>query len=44
MGAELVVDPHVRAFAEQMQVEIAQDRRKAVGVVEIDDRVAEPGA
>ena len=44
MGAELVVEPLMGAFAEQIQVEIGQDRRKAVGVVEIDHGVAEAGA
>ena len=44
MRAELVVEPLMGAFAEQIEIEIAQDRRKAVGVVEIDDVVAEPGA
>ena len=44
MRAELVVDPLMGAFAEQMEIEVAQDRRKAVGVVELDDIVAEAGA
>ena len=44
MRAELVVEPLMGAFAEQIQVEIGQDRRKAVGVVEIDHGVAEAGA
>ena len=44
MRAELVVDPHMRAFAEQMQIEVAQYGGKAVGIVEIDDGVAETGA
>ena len=44
MRAELVVDPLMGAFAEQIEIEVAQDRRKAVGVVELDDVVAEAGA
>src|SRR6185369_13610803 len=39
--AELVVDSLMGAFAEQMEIEVAQDRRKAVGVVQLDDIVAE---
>ena len=42
--AELVVDPLMGAFAEQMEIEVGQDRRKAVGVVQLDDIVAEAGA
>ena len=34
MGAELVVEAQMRAFAEQVQIEIGQDRRKAVGVLD----------
>ena len=44
MRAELVVEPLMGAFAEQIQIEVGQDRRKAIGVVEIDDGVAEAGA
>ena len=44
MRAELVVEPLVGAFAEQIEVEVGQDRRKAIGVVEIDHGVAEAGA
>ena len=44
MRAELVVDPLMGAFAEQIEIEVGQDRRKAVGIVEIDDVVAEAGA
>ena len=44
MRAELVVDPLMGAFAEQMEIEVGQDRRKAVGIVELDDIVAEAGA
>ena len=34
----------MRAFAEQMQVEIGQDRRKAIGVLHLDLVVAEARA
>ena len=42
MRAELVVELEMRAFAEQMQVHVGQDRRKAVGVLHLDFVVAEP--
>ena len=38
MRAELVVEPQMRAFAQQIEVEIAQDRRKAIGVLQLDGR------
>ena len=41
MRAELVVKALVGAFAEQIEIEIGQDRRKAIGVLEFDDVVAE---
>src|SRR5581483_10269997 len=41
---ELVVETLMVAFAEQMQVEIAQDRQEAVGILEVDHTVAEGGA
>lgn len=41
MRAELVVKALVGAFAKQIEVEIGQDRRKAIGVLEFDDVVAE---
>ncbi|GCC48612.1 hypothetical protein chiPu_0032951, partial [Chiloscyllium punctatum] len=44
MRTERVVNPLMRAFAEQIEIEIAQDRRKAVGVLQLDDVVAESGA
>ena len=44
MRAELVVKPLMGAFAQEIQVEIRQHRRKAVGIVEIDDGLAEAGA
>jgi hypothetical protein len=44
MRAELVVDPLMGALAEQMQIEVGQDGRKAVGVVKLDDIVAEVSA
>ena len=34
----------MRAFAEQMQVEVGQDRRKAIGVLQLDLVVAEARA
>ena len=44
MGAELVVEALMGAFAEQIEVEIGEDGRKAIGVVEFDHGVAEAGA
>ena len=44
MRAKLVVDSLMGAFAQQIQIEIAQDRRKAVGIVELDHGLAEAGA
>ena len=44
MSAERVIEPLVGAFAEQIKIVVAQDRRKAVGVFKIDDLLAEPGA
>ena len=44
MRAELVVEPLMGAFAEQIKIEIGQHRRKAVGIVEIDHVLAEAGA
>ena len=44
MRAELVVDALVGALAEQIEVELAQYRREAVGIVELDHIVAEAGA
>ena len=44
MRAELVVKPLMGAFAEQIKVEIAQDRRKAVGVLKLDRVGAIPRA
>lgn len=44
MRAELVVDPLMGTFAEQIEVEIGQDRREAIGILELDDVVAEFGA
>src|ERR1700760_308486 len=37
MRAKLVVEPLMRAFAEQIEIEIGQDRREAVSVLELDD-------
>ena len=44
MRAELVVEPLMGAFAEQIEIEVGQNRRKAVGIVELDHVVAEAGA
>jgi hypothetical protein len=44
MRAKLVVNPLMGAFAQKIQIEIGQYRRKAVGVVEIDHGLAEAGA
>ena len=41
MRAELVVKLEMGAFAEQMKVEVGQDRRKAIGVLQLDLVVAE---
>ena len=44
MRAELVVQPLLRAFTEQIEIELGQNRRKAVGVVEFDRPVAKTRA
>ena len=44
MRAKLVVEPLMGAFAEQIEVEIGQNGRKAIGVLKFDDIVAEAGA
>src|SRR6202162_2038324 len=44
MRAELVINPLMGAFAQEIQVEIRQYRRKAVGIVEVDHGLAEAGA
>src|ERR1700687_253934 len=44
MRAELVVNPLMGAFAEEIQIEVAKNRRKAVGIVEVDHGIAEAGA
>ena len=36
MSAELVIQPLMSAFAEQIEIEIAENRRKAIGVLEFD--------
>src|SRR5262245_18314010 len=36
MGAQLFVKMHMGPFAEQIEIEIGQDRRKAVGIFEFD--------
>ena len=44
MRAELLVELQVRAFAQQIEVELRQDRRKAIGVLDLDDAFAEADA
>jgi hypothetical protein len=44
VGAQFVVEPLMGAFAEQIEIEIGQDRREAVGIVKLDDIVAVTGA
>ncbi len=44
MRAELVIDPPVGAFAQQIEIEVAEHGREAVGIVEIDDVFAEASA
>jgi hypothetical protein len=41
MRAELIVEPQVGAFPEQIKIVVAQDRQEAVGIVEIDEMIAE---
>src|SRR5215210_4066611 len=41
VSAELIIKPLMGAFAKQVQIEFAQNWRKAVGVLELDDVVAE---
>ena len=36
MRAELLVEMQMRAFAQQVEIEIGQDRRKAIGVFDLD--------
>src|SRR5450432_1792410 len=40
MRAQLVIQPLIGAFAEKVQVEVAQHRREAIGIVELDDILA----
>src|SRR4051794_26676788 len=44
MRAELVIEALLGSFAKQIEIEIGQDRRKAIGIFEIDGGVAEPCA
>ena len=44
MRAELVIQPLLGSLAEQIQIEFGQNRRKAIGILEIDGGVAEPRA
>ena len=39
MRAELVIEPEMGALAQQIEIEIGQNRRKAIGVVQFDDRL-----
>src|SRR5258708_14843278 len=36
MGAQLFVKMHMRSFAEQVEIEIGQDRREAGGILDLD--------
>src|SRR5262245_33554544 len=36
MGAQLFVGVHMRPFAEQVEIKIGQDRREAVGILDLD--------
>src|SRR6185312_9307013 len=40
MRAKLVIEPLVASFAEQIKVVVGQDRRKAIGIFDLDDIVA----
>ncbi len=44
MRAELVIEPLMGAFTEQIQIEVRQHRWKAVGVLKFDDVIAKTGA
>ena len=44
MRAELVVERQMIAFAEQIEIEIGEHRRKAIGVLQLDLAVAEARA
>ncbi len=44
MRAELVIEPLVGAFTEQIEIEVGEHRREPIGVLELDDIVAEFGA
>ena len=41
MRAEFFIGAHVLALAEQMQIEFRQDRREAIGVLQLDQMLAE---
>jgi hypothetical protein len=41
-GAKLVIEVQVRAFREQMQIKLRQHRRKPIGILELDQALAEP--
>jgi hypothetical protein len=40
--AKFVVEPEVIALAQQVQIEIRQDRRKAIRIVHLNNRVTKP--
>ena len=40
MRAELVIEAHMRALAEQIEIEIGQHRRKSVGILDLDHVLA----
>ena len=44
MRAELVVELQMRAFVEQVQIEVGEDREEAVGILHLDGVVAEAHA
>jgi len=44
VGAELLVEVHMRALAEQIEVEVGQHRGKTVGIFEFDHALSEPRA
>ena len=44
MRAELVIELEMRALAQQIQIEIGQDRRKPIGVFHFDHAIAETHA
>src|SRR5689334_14919400 len=43
VGAELIVEVEVIAFAEQVEIEIGQDRRETIGILKLNVLVVELG-